>query len=283
MKTGLVLEGGAMRGLFTAGVLDVLMESGIKFDMAVGVSAGAAFGCNYKSGQIGRVIRYNLRFAKDWRYRSFRSLLVTGDLYGGDFCYHKLPDELDPFDYEAYRQNPMEFYAVVTDMETGKPMYKSLPQCDFAELEWMRASASMPLASKVVEVDGHKLLDGGISDSIPLEFAEKQGCDKSLVILTQPADYVKSAYKIMPIIKASLRKFPNTVEAIRNRHEMYNAETAYVRTREAEGSAFVIRPPQSLGVSALENDPQKLQSVYDLGRKAGVDNLGAIKKFLEIT
>ena len=281
MKTGLVMEGGAMRGLFTAGIIDVLMENNIEFDMAVGVSAGAAFGCNYKSRQIGRVIRYNKRFAKNWHYRSFRSLLVTGDLYGGDFCYHELPEELDKFDYDEYRNNPMEFYAVVTDMETGKPLYKSLPQCDYNELEWMRASASMPLASKVVKVDGHALLDGGISDSIPLEFAEKQGCDKTLVILTQPIDYVKHEYKIMPIIKMALHKYPNTVKTIANRHEMYNAQTAYVKVRESEGTAFVLRPPRALGVSALENDPDKLQEVYDLGREVAINNLPKIIDFFK--
>lgn len=280
MKKGLVLEGGAMRGLFTAGILDVLMENNVEFDMAVGVSAGAAFGCNYKSRQIGRVIRYNLRFAKNWHYRSWRSLFLTGDLYGGDFCYHELPEKLDLFDYDTYRSNPMEFYAVVSDMETGKPLYKRLDTADYNDLEWMRASASMPLASKIVKVDGKKLLDGGITDSIPLAFAEEQGCDKSLVILTQPADYVKHAYKIMPIIKAALFKYPNAVEAIRTRHDMYNAETAFVQKRAKEGTAFVLCPPRALGVSALENNPDKLKEVYDLGREVAQNNLAKIIDFL---
>lgn len=280
MATGLVLEGGAMRGLFTSGVLDVLMENNIKFDMAVGVSAGAAFGCNYKSNQPGRVLRYNKRFAKEWRYKSWRSLMVTGDLYGGDFCYHELPEKLDKFDYETYRNNPMHFFAVVTDMETGKPLYHELKTADYNDLEWMRASASMPLASKIVEVDGHKLLDGGISDSIPLEFAEKYGCDKNLVILTQPITYVKHAYKIMPIVKAALHKYPNAIEAIRTRHAMYNAQTAFVKVREDEGTAFVIRPPKDLEISALEHSVDKLQEVYNLGRTEGLKNLQAIKDFL---
>lgn len=281
MTTGLVLEGGAMRGLFTAGVLDVLMENGFIFDMAVGVSAGAAFGCNYKSGQIGRAIRYNKKYAKEWRYKSWRSLLVTGDLYGGDFCYHELPEKLDKFDYETYKNNPMRFFAVVTDMETGKPMYPELKTADYKDLEWMRASASMPLASKIVEVDGHKLLDGGISDSIPLEFIEKMGCDKNLVILTQPITYVKHPYKIMPIIKAALHKYPNAVEAIRIRHNMYNAQTTYVKVREDQGSAFVIRPPRDLEVSPLEHDENRLQEVYDLGREEALKNLDKIRKFFQ--
>ena len=167
-KTGLVMEGGAMRGMFTAGVLDVLLENGIEFDGAIGVSAGATFGCNFKSKQIGRAIRYNKRFCKDWRYCSLRSLITTGDLYGAKFCYDTLPNQLDIFDTETYRANPLKFYCVASDCETGKPVYKELETCDAKDLTWMRASASMPLASKVVEVDGYKLLDGGMTDSIPL-------------------------------------------------------------------------------------------------------------------
>ncbi len=193
MKKGLVLEGGGMRALFTVGVTDVLMENGITFDGAIGVSAGAAFGCNYKSCQPGRAIRYNTRFAKDKRYCSMSSLIRTGDLFGADFCYKRIPRDLDKFDDEAYDNNPMEFYVVCTDIETGAPVYKSCPVSDEVMLEYIRASASLPLISNIVEIDGKKLLDGGITDSIPLKCFESIGFDRNVVILTQPKDYVKKS------------------------------------------------------------------------------------------
>ena len=191
MKYGIVLEGGAMRGLFTAGVTDVLMEEGITFDGAVGVSAGAAFGCNIKSNQPGRAVRYNLRFCNDKRYCSKRSLIKTGDLFNAEFCYHTVPEKLDPFDFKAYETSKMEFYIVCTDVLTGKPVYHRSSKMDRSGLEWLRASASLPLVSRIVEADGRKLLDGGISDSIPLRFMESVGYEKNIVVLTQPRDYRK--------------------------------------------------------------------------------------------
>ncbi len=281
MRKGLVLEGGAMRGLFTAGVLDVFMENGITFDGAAGVSAGACFGANLKSHQIGRTIRYNKRFCNEWRYRSYRSLILTGDLYGADFCYHELPDRLDVFDTDTFADDPMEFYAVATDCVTGKPVYHKLTDGGYDDLEWIRASASMPLAARVVKIGDRYFLDGGISDSIPLEFMEKQGYEKNVVILTQPADYVKHSYKkVMPLIRASLHRYPAVIECIRIRHEMYNGQTAYVKVRESEGGAFVIRPPEALGVGALEKDPLQMQRVYDIGRDIGNKNLDAVRTFL---
>ena len=283
MRKGLVLEGGAMRGLFTAGVLDVFMENGITFDGAVGVSAGACFGANIKSHQIGRTIRYNKKFCDEWRYRSYRSLLLTGDLYGGNFCYHELPDKLDIFDTETFANDPMEFFAVATDCVTGEPVYHKLTDGGYEDLEWIRASASMPLAARVVKIGDRRLLDGGISDSIPLQFMEDQGYDRNVVILTQPADYVKHSYKkVMPVVKAALHKYPNVIERIRTRHEMYNAQTTYVKVKEDAGCAFVIRPPEALGVGALEKDPLQMQRVYDIGRDAGLKSLDAVKAFLSL-
>lgn len=277
---GLVLEGGAMRGLFTAGVLDVLMENGIKFDKAAGVSAGAAFGCNYKSHQPGRAIRYNKNYAGNWRYKSWRSLFLTGDLYGADFCYHKLPEELDVFDKKTFAEDPMEFYAVATDVVTGKPEYHLLTDGEDEDLEWIRASASMPLASRVVNINGQLLLDGGITDSIPLEFMEKQGCTKNLVILTQPITYTKHQYSAFKAIALALHKYPKLVSALHDRPSMYNAQTAYVKVREDEGSAFVLRPPEALNISPLEKNPDELLRVYDTGRKLAGEKLQKIIEFL---
>ena len=277
---GLVLEGGALRGLFTAGILDVLMENNVLFDKAAGVSAGAAFGCNYKSHQPGRVLRYNLEYGSDWRYKSFRSLLFTGDLYGSSFCYHMLPEELDVFDAAAFASDPMEFYAVATDVLTGRPVYHKLTDGGNEDMEWIRASASMPLASRVVTINGQKLLDGGISDSIPLEFLEKQGCTKNLVILTQPSDYTKRQYRYRGAIRAALHKYPALSAALFERHVMYNAQTAYVKVREDEGSAFVLRPPESLNIGPLEKDPREIRRVYDTGRDLASKKLQQILDFL---
>ena len=196
MKTGLILEGGAMRGLFSAGVIDVFMENGIEFDAAIGVSAGAAFGCNYKSRQPGRVIRYNKRFAKDPRFCSLRSLIKTGDLFGAEFCYHTIPDKLDLFDTQAYIDNPMDFYVVVTDIETGKAVYINSEEAGEDALECFRASASMPVVSKPVEIKGKKYLDGGIADSVPIQYFESIGSDRNVIILTQPIGYVKKPSSI---------------------------------------------------------------------------------------
>ena len=280
MKYGLVLEGGAMRGLFTSGVLDVLMEHGVTFDGAVGVSAGAVFGCNFKSNQPGRVLRYNLRFCRDPRYCSLRSWARTGDLYGADFCYRAIPDELDPFDREAYAANPMDFTVVCTDAETGRPVYHSCPTGDEHDLVWMRASASMPLASRVVEVDGYRLLDGGVADSIPIRHAQEMGYDKCVVILTQPRGYVKEKNKALPLMRAALRKYPMLVSAMARRQDVYNASTAYLRREDRAGRVFILCPEAALDIGKTEHDPEKIQLAYDEGRLVGEKRLPALLEFL---
>lgn len=279
MKRGLVLEGGGMRGMFTAGVIDVMMEQGIEFHGAVGVSAGAVFGCNYKSRQIGRAIRYNLRFCQDPRYCSVRSLVKTGDLFGTDFCYREIPNELDPFDLETYQANPMEFYVVTTDVATGEPVYRLCPKGDEEDLRWYRASASMPLAARPVEIDGRAMLDGGISDAIPLKFAETL-YDRNVVVLTQPKGYVKKKNKALPLIRRVLRQYPKVLEVMARRHEDYNRIVTYIRGRERVGKVFVIRPEMPLDISRTESNPEELQRVYDHGRAVAEKRLAALKEFL---
>lgn len=280
MKTGLILEGGAMRGMFTAGVIDVMMENGIKFDGAIGVSAGAAFGCNYKSNQPGRVIRYNKKYCRDKRYCSIRSLIKTGDMYGADFCYHEMPEKLDIFDCDTFRQSPMEFYAVCTDIVSGKPVYKRLENADYADMEWLRASASMPLASRIVELDGYCLLDGGISDSIPLKYFESIGYDRNIVVLTQPRGYVKGKNKLMLPLKISLKKYPAVIKALADRHIMYNETIKYIEQKEKSGEILVIRPEKALEIGRTEHNPEKLERVYRTGRLAAEKVLGDIITFL---
>ena len=280
MQKGLVMEGGAMRGMFTAGVCDVLLENGIDFDGAIGVSAGATFGCNFKSKQIGRAIRYNKRFSHNWRYCSFRSFLLTGDLYGADFCYNQLPNKLDIFDTETYSANPLKFYVVASDCRTGQPVIKELKTCDQNDLTWMRASASMPLVSHVVKIDGYELLDGGMTVSIPLKAFEDMGYEKNLVVLTQPRDFVKKPSSSLALMKFALRKYPKIYEAMTRRHEVYNQEKAYVFEQEAAGKCFVICPEAPLGISRTEKDPDELQRVYDLGRAEMQKKLEELRAFL---
>lgn len=280
MNIGLVLEGGAMRGLFTAGVMDVLMEYGAQFDAIVGVSAGAAFGVNYKSKQIGRVIRYNKRFANDKRYCSVQSLINTGNLFNAMFCYHTVPNELDVFDRKRYNADKTPFYVVCTDAETGEPVYHLLDRANDWGFEWLRASASMPLVSKPVKIDGKYYLDGGMSDSIPIEFMIVGGCDKNVVVLTQPRDYVKEKASMLPLMKLSLRKYPYTYDAIVHRHLVYNDSRARVFQEEKLGNALVICPKEKLPIDRVEHDPEVMEKVYQLGRQAAEEKLGELIKFM---
>ena len=279
MKKGLVLEGGAMRGLFTAGIIDVMMEAGVEPDGLIGVSAGAAFGCNYKSRQPGRAVRYNTRFAKDPRYSGLRSLIKTGDYFNAEFGYHIVPKEYDIFDTEAFEQNRLVFVFVCTDVMTGKAVYHQMDRVTFDELEWLRASASMPLASKVVEVGGRKLLDGGVADSIPLAYFERIGYERNIVILTQPEGYVKEPNRLMPLMRLALRKYPKMLEAMENRHLMYNQELEYVRQAEREGRCLVIRPDEKLPIGHISHDPENMRRVYEIGRRKGEKHLDQIIDF----
>lgn len=277
---GLVLEGGAMRGMFTAGVLDVFLENNIEFDGAVGVSAGATFGCSFKSKQAGRTIRYNVKYCRNWRYCSIRSLIFTGDMFGADFCYRKLPDELDIFDMDTFNENPMKFYVVCTDIETGKSVYHDMENATRDDCEWYRASASLPIAARIVEIDGRKYLDGGMTDSIPIKFMQGKGYDKNVVILTQPRDYVKGKESMLPIIKRLYRKYPKLIEALENRHIMYNDTLGYIRSEEEKGNILVISPDCDLKIGHVEHNADNLKRVYEIGRKTGKKNLEKIKNFL---
>ena len=268
-----------MRGLFTAGIIDVMMECDIWPDGLIGVSAGAAFGCNYKSRQPGRAIRYNMRFARDSRYSGLRSLLTTGDYFNAEFAYHTVPREYDHFDDQAFNDNPMEFVAVCTDVETGLPVYQRLTESTEMTYDYIRASASMPLCSRVVCLEGRKLLDGGVSDSIPLEWAEHQGYKRNVVILTQPSGYRKHRTRLMPLMRIGLRRYPNMVEAMDRRYLMYNHELDYVAQAEQEGRCLVIRPAEKIPIGHVCHDPQKMEHVYKMGRAAGEQYIDQIRAF----
>lgn len=280
MKTGLVLEGGALRGMFTCGILDVFMREGIELDGMIGVSAGAAFGCNYKSRQQGRALRYNTRYCNDWRYCSMRSLIKTGDLFGGEFCYHYLPANLDHFDMDVYDANPMPMWVVCMDVDTGEAVYH---RCDTAGdecFEWIRASASMPMVSRVVSVGGHNMLDGGMVDSIPLVKMEQMGFERNVVILTQPRGFVKKPNKMMPLVRVVMRKYPRVIEAMKKRHIGYNETLEHLSRQEEAGKVFAIFPDEKLPIGHVEKDPEVLREVYNIGVAKAEQLLPALREWM---
>ena len=278
MKTALIMEGGAMRGMFTCGVMDVLLENGITFDGAAGISAGAVFGCNFKSGQIGRPVRYNKKYCRDPRYCSIRSLIRTGDLYGADFCYRELPDILDPFDREAFRLNPMAFYVGATDVETGRCAFHRCTDGGETDMLWFRASASMPVVSRPVRIGGRRYLDGGIADAVPYAYMEQLGYNRNVVVLTQPAGYRKKQ-SAGPAMGLFLLGMPEIRQAMERRHEMYNRQMEELERMEAEKTALVIRPPEDLRIGHTEKNPEDLERVYRTGRREAEKRLPEIRNW----
>lgn len=278
-RTGVVLEGGGFRGLYTAGVLDVWMEHGVTADGTVGVSAGAAFGYNFKSRQVGRVLRYNTAYAADPRYASLRNWLRTGDLYSRDFAYGEVPLVLDPVDTETFCSWPMRFTAVATDINTGEAVYHDLEHGDASDIEWIRASASIPVLSRPVKLDGRALLDGGAADSIPVAWMREQGYQKIAVVLTQPRGYRKKPNRMMPLLRLWLHRYPHLVELLAHRHAQYNACLDMIERLEREGTLFVIRPSRDVSVPAICKDPQKLEEIYEVGRADALSRLDELQAF----
>ena len=278
MKIGLVLEGGAMRGMFTAGVLDVLLDEQIAVDGAVTVSAGALFGINYPAKQRGRVSRYNLKYLHDKRYMGWHSLFTTGNVVNKAFAFYELPFTLDPFDQATFAASQIDFWVTLTNIETGEPEYVKITDA-FAQMEALRATSAMPMVSRVVEIEGKKYLDGGISDSIPLDKAMALGYDKIIVILTRPLDYRKKPSNNW-LFKLFYRHYPKLIERWANRYAEYNQAVEKVIEMEKAGKIFVIRPSESLDISRLEKDLAKVQAMYDLGVKDGQAALSELKNYL---
>ena len=276
---GLVLEGGGFRGMYTCGVIDVFMENGICFDEVVGVSAGAAFGCNIKSKQIGRALRYNKRFCQDSRYSGLKSFIKTGDLYNKEFAYGIVPTILDPFDTKTFRENPLKFTVVCTDIHTGNPVYHEIQNGDATDIEWIRASASIPIVSKPVKLDGYELLDGGVSDSIPLNWMLERS-DKTVIILTRDKSYRKEPMKYIHLLKKAFKEYPNLQKALENRYIVYNKTLDEIEQLEREGKVFVIRPSKPISCAMIEKDPNHLQEIYDIGRQDALHYLVDLKKYL---
>ncbi len=282
-KVGLVLEGGGMRGMYTTGVLDVLLEEKLFADAVIGVSAGAVFGCSYMSEQHGRGIRYNLKYIKDDRYLSVKSWLKTGNIFNAKFCYDELPNKLDIYDYDKFAENAAKvpFYVCCTNVDTGKAEY--IRCTDFKkDMDYMRASASLPLVSQIVYKGGKKLLDGGTGDSIPVDFFRSIGYKKNIVVLTRPEGYVKGPSSSAKLLKFRYKKYPDFIQANINRHENYNKSVELVEEYERDGEALIIRPSEEYKIGRLEKDIDKLKYMYKLGRKDTKAKLSEIKSFLQI-
>ncbi len=281
MKTGLVLEGGAQRAIYTAGVLDVFMENGITFDGVIGVSAGAIHGCSFVSRQHRRSIDYTLAYAGDKNYMSWYSFLTTGNMVNEEFCYHTLPEKLFPFDHKTFEANNTDFYAVCSNLQTGQAEYVKCAKMDKTGLAYLRASASMPFVSRISEIGGKKYLDGGICDSIPLRAFQKMGYERCVVVQTRAAGYQKKPNKLGWLAPLVYRKYPKFAAAIKNRHIMYNNELEQIEQAQKIGAAFVIRPSKNVKIHHMETDKKVLQAVYDLGRGDAIKLLPELKKFLK--
>ncbi len=279
MKTGLVLEGGGVRGIYTAGVLDVFMEHGITFDGVIGVSAGAIHGCSYLSNQKGRSIRYYKKYCNDPRFMSFKSWIKTGDIVGADFCYRELPDKLDVYDHEQFNKSTSDFYVTCSNVETGKAEYIQIKDMK-TQIDALRASASLPYFSRIVEINGKKYLDGGCTDSIPIEAFMNMGYEKNVVVLTRDIAYRKSPESPF-LTKLCYRKFPEFTNALLNRYSSYNQTVEKIMELEKEGKIFVIRPAQPLNIGRMEKDPENVQRVYDIGYADGQKHLDNMLEWLK--
>lgn len=277
-KAALVLEGGAMRGLYTAGVLDVFMENDIKIDTIFGVSAGALFGINYKSKQIVRALRYNLKYAHDKRYMGIYSLITTGDIMNREFCFKKLVYELDPLDFDTFNNSNVEFYAVITNVHSGKAEYIEIKDAK-KDMEYLRASGSMPFVSRLVEINGNKYLDGAVADPIPLKKVLDMGYGKIIVVQTRPADYTKTK-PYMPF-GFVYKKYPEFVKTANKAYINYNETLDLIRKNEKDGKIIVLRPSEKIKMRRVEKDLNKLQAIYNVGVKDCNKNLRKIKEYLD--
>ncbi len=277
-KTTLILEGGAMRGLYSAGVLDVFMKNNINVDVIYGVSAGALFGLNYKSRQIGRALRYNLKYAHEKNYMGLYSLFTTGDIMNREFCFNKLVYELDKLDFETYRSNPVDFYAVVTNLQTGKPEYIKIDDAQ-KDMEYFRASGSMPFVSNPVEIDGKLYLDGAMSDAVPFKKVLETNCEKIIVVLTRPTGYrKKKSYLPYRLVYGN---YPNLVETAKNYYKEYNETMDLIEKYESENKIIVLRPSELIKIKRVEKNTKKLQSMYDLGVSDCTQKLDKIKEYTQ--
>lgn len=282
-KAGLVLEGGGMKGIFTAGVLDLLMDKNIMFSDIYGVSAGACHMTSYISGQRGRAFDISVDYLDTRWYCGIPSLLFSGNLFNTDIAYGLVPSDLNPFDHEAYERYEGNAYSVVTDVETGEPGYLRMKSCRGKNMDKLRASASLPLVARMVEVNGKKYLDGGLSDAIPLERSIMSGNSKNLVILTKEVGYARTpiSSKELALLKLRYASYPNVWKLMRNRDIRYNKQLAFVEQMEKEGKAFVLRPDHKGDTKRIDKDPEHLKVLYKEGYDMAHKNYDRLMEYLE--
>ena len=280
-KICLVLEGGALRGLYTAGVLDALYENKIDVDCIIGVSAGALFGVNYFSNQPKRVLRYNKKYCKDKRYISLLSLIFTGNVVNKRFAYYKVSKKLDVFDQDEFIKTNKPYYAVTTNIETGEAEY-ILVKKPMDEMEILRASSAMPLLSRIVKIDNKKYLDGAVADSIPIKKAIEMGYKKIIVVLTQPDGYKKKELtnKQIKAINRRYKKYPRFIDASIKRPSMYNDTIKYIKKLENKKEIFVFRPNKSIDINPIKKTVNDLDEAYMLGYNDGINYLESLNNYV---
>lgn len=279
-QAGLVLEGGGMKGLYTAGVLDFFLDKNIDFSKCYGVSAGACHLCSYLSKQRGRAYAAMTEYLDDKNYMGISSLLKTGDLFNADMCYRRIPDELIPFDYDAFAKNESKGYAVVTNIETGLPEYILLKDIH-EDMEAVRASASLPLVSRNVKIGNHYYLDGGLADSIPLMHSITDGNKKNVVVMTKEAGYRRKPAEHLELVKVRYQKYPKVYELMRDRHIAYNQTLDYLAAQVKNGNAFLIQPQKKSDVGRIEKDKDKLYALYQEGYDEAAKQYDALMEYLE--
>ena len=278
MKVGLVLEGGAMRGMYTAGVLDTFLDNDIKVDGIIGTSAGVLFGVNYPSKQKGRVIRYNKKYCKDKRYMGLHSLITTGNVINKDFSFYEVPYKLDIFDDKTFNESGIDFYATVSNIETGEAEYFKLDKI-LEQMEILRATSAMPFVSEIVEIDGKKYLDGGVTDAIPLDKCKELGYDKIIVVLTRVKEYRKKKSSDF-LAKLMYKKYPKLIDAMNRKYKVYNDTVERIIDSENKKEIFVIRPSRFVKVGRIEKNPERLQEMYELGIQDTINCIEELKKYL---
>lgn len=278
-KVGLVLEGGGMRGLFTAGVLDYLMEKDLYMPYVVGVSAGACQGASYVSKQIGRSKKINLKYSKDPRYNSFRNMFKEKSIFGMDFMFNEIPNKLVPFDYDTFYESSIRFIVGTANCLTGQTEY--FEKNDSSDmLKVLRASCSLPFISPIVDINGLPLMDGGVTDPIPIKKAIKDGYQKNIIILTRNKTYRKKPFPYKRITRWKYKKYDGLVEAIHNRYKVYNETLDYLEDLAIENKVFIIRPQKTIQVDRMEKDPNKLGKLYIEGYEDMKNNFKELEKWL---
>lgn len=279
INAGLVLEGGGMKGLYTAGVLDYFLDKGLQFNKIYGVSAGACTMSSYISGQKGRSRETMMDYLEDKHYMGLYSFFTTGDVFGADMNYNLVPNYLNPYDYDAASKYPGEAYVVVTDIESGEAVYHKVLDMH-EDVQYVRASSSLPLVSRNVKLDGHLYLDGGIADAIPIRKSISDGNTKNIVVMTKPAGYIRQPESALKFIRLKYLKYPKVYELMADRHTRYNETTAFIEEAASRGELFLLRPSVDTVIERLEKDPEKLNMLYEQGYADARDNYEKMMEYI---